>query len=127
LEVLTVEGLVRVWAHEALRLFQDRPVAKDERQWTDENIDATALTHFPTINKDEALTRPVLFSNWTSKNYIPVDRKVLHEYTKQRLRVFYEEELDVPLVLFNDVFDHVFRIVADSKSYRPLHPVSSRG
>ena len=110
LEVLTVEGLVRVWAHEALRLFQDRLVAEDERQWTDENIDATALTHFPTINKDEALARPVLFSNWTSKNYIPVDREVLREYTKQRLRVFYEEELDVPLVLFNDVLDHVLRI-----------------
>ena len=110
LEVLTVEGLVRVWAHEALRLFQDRLVAEDERQWTDENIDATAMTHFPTINKDESLTRPILFSNWTSKNYIPVDREVLREYTKQRLRVFYEEELDVPLVLFNDVLDHVLRI-----------------
>jgi dynein heavy chain 1 len=110
LEILTVEGLVRVWAHEALRLFQDRLVAEEERNWTDENIDATAMTHFPTINKDEALVRPILFSNWTSKNYIPVDREVLREYTKQRLRVFYEEELDVPLVLFNDVLDHVLRI-----------------
>ncbi|KAI0271628.1 dynein heavy chain protein 1 [Gloeopeniophorella convolvens] len=106
LEILNVEGLVRVWAHEALRLFQDRLVAEEERQWTDENIDGTALTHFPTINRDEALVRPILFSNWTSKNYIPVDREVLREYTKQRLRVFYEEELDVPLVLFNDVLDH---------------------
>ncbi|KAI0063221.1 dynein heavy chain protein 1 [Artomyces pyxidatus] len=110
LEILAVEGLVRVWAHEALRLFQDRLVAEDERQWTDDNIDGTALEHFPTINKDEALARPILFSNWTSKNYIPVDREVLREYTKARLRVFYEEELDVPLVLFNDVLDHVLRI-----------------
>jgi dynein heavy chain 1 len=110
LEMLTVEGLVRVWAHEALRLFQDRLVAEEEKLWTDENIDATAMTHFPTINKDESLVRPILFSNWTSKNYIPVDREVLREYTKQRLRVFYEEELDVPLVLFNDVLDHVLRI-----------------
>ncbi|KAH9075718.1 dynein heavy chain protein 1 [Lactarius deliciosus] len=110
LEILTVEGLVRIWGHEALRLFQDRLVAEEERLWTDENIDATAMTHFPTINKDEALVRPILFSNWTSKNYIPVDREVLREYTKQRLRVFYEEELDVPLVLFNDVLDHVLRI-----------------
>ncbi|KAH9043831.1 dynein heavy chain protein 1 [Lactarius pseudohatsudake] len=110
LEILTVEGLVRIWGHEALRLFQDRLVAEEERLWTDENIDATAMTHFPTINKDEALVRPILFSNWTSKNYIPVGREVLREYTKQRLRVFYEEELDVPLVLFNDVLDHVLRI-----------------
>ena len=110
LEMLSVEGLVRVWAHEALRLFQDRLVTEEEKQWTDEHIDSAAMEHFPTINKDEALARPILFSNWTSKNYISVDREVLREYTKARLKVFYEEELDVPLVLFNDVLDHVLRI-----------------
>lgn len=110
LELLPVEGLVRVWAHEALRLFQDRLVTEEEKQWTDENIDSSAMEHFPTINRDEALNRPILFSNWTSKDYIPVDRETLREYTKARLRVFYEEELDVPLVLFNDVLDHVLRI-----------------
>ncbi|KIY45226.1 dynein heavy chain protein 1 [Fistulina hepatica ATCC 64428] len=110
LEVLSVEGLVRVWAHEALRLFQDRLVMEDEKFWTDEQIDAVAMEHFPTLNREEALHRPILFSNWTSKHYIPVDREVLREYTKARLRVFYEEELDVPLVLFNDVLDHVLRI-----------------
>ncbi|KAH7104763.1 dynein heavy chain [Auriculariales sp. MPI-PUGE-AT-0066] len=110
LEVLAVEGLVRVWAHEALRLFQDRLVTEEEKSWTDQHIDQFAMEHFPTINKDEALNRPILFSNWTSKNYIPVDREVLRDYTKARLRVFHEEELDVPLVLFNDVLDHVLRI-----------------
>ncbi|GAA5960288.1 hypothetical protein JCM21900_000936 [Sporobolomyces salmonicolor] len=110
LDNLSVEGLVRVWAHEALRLFQDRLVAEDERKWTDDHIDAVALAHFPTINRDEALARPILYSNWLSKHYIPVDREQLREYTKARLRVFYEEELDVPLVLFNDVLDHVLRI-----------------
>jgi dynein heavy chain 1 len=45
-----------------------------------------------------------------SKDYIPVDREVLREFTKARLKVFYEEELDVPLVLFNEVLDHVLRI-----------------
>ncbi|KAF5336646.1 hypothetical protein D9758_016749 [Tetrapyrgos nigripes] len=107
---ISVKGLVRIWAHEALRLFQDRLVTEDERSWTDENIDRAAMDHFPTINRDESLTRPILFSNWTSKDYIPVDREILREYTKARLKVFFEEELDVPLVLFNDVLDHVLRI-----------------
>ncbi|KAF8640937.1 hypothetical protein AX17_000584 [Amanita inopinata Kibby_2008] len=110
LEILSVEGLVRVWTHEALRLFQDRLVTEEERTWTDERVDAVAMEHFPTIDREEALSRPILFSNWTSKDYVPVDREVLREYTKARLRVFYEEELDVPLVLFNDVLDHVLRI-----------------
>lgn len=110
LGILSVEGLVRVWAHEALRLFQDRLVSEDEKVWTDENIDMTAMQCFPTINRDEALSRPILFSNWTSKNYVSVEREALREYIKARLRVFHEEELDVQLVLFNDVLDHVLRI-----------------
>ncbi|CAG8487876.1 5917_t:CDS:10 [Dentiscutata erythropus] len=110
LESLSLEGLVRIWAHEALRLFQDRLVTEEERKWTDENIDATALKHFPNLNTSEALHRPILFSNWLSKHYIPVEREELRDYVKARLKVFYEEELDVPLVLFNDVLDHVLRI-----------------
>lgn len=110
LEMLSVEGLVRVWAHEALRLFQDRLVSEGEKVWTDENIDATAMQYFPTIGQEEALARPILFSNWTSKHYVSVDREILRDYIKARLRVFHEEELDVQLVLFNDVLDHVLRI-----------------
>lgn len=110
LETLSAEGLVRVWAHEALRLFQDRLVTEAEKLWTDDLIDTIAKVHFPSANLGEALARPILYSNWTTRHYIPVDREQLREYTKARLRVFHEEELDVQLVLFNDVLDHVLRI-----------------
>ncbi|XP_044265029.1 dynein heavy chain, cytoplasmic isoform X6 [Tribolium madens] len=110
LDHLNVEGLVRLWAHEALRLFQDRLVEESERKWTNENIDAVALKHFPSANCEKALERPILYSNWLSKDYVPVDREQLREYVKARLKVFYEEELDVPLVLFDEVLDHVLRI-----------------
>lgn len=107
METLSVEGLVRVEAHAALRLFQDGLVTKDEKTWTDENIDATALEHFPTFNRDEALSRLILFSDWTSKNYVSVGRGILRDRIKARLKVSHEEELDVQLILFNDVLDHV--------------------
>ena len=110
LETLGVEGLVRLWAHEALRLFQDRLVLEEERIWTDEHVDVVAIKHFPNTDKHEALKRPILYSNWLSKDYIPVDREELREFTKARLKVFYEEELDIELVLFNEVLDHVLRI-----------------
>ncbi|XP_041980502.1 dynein heavy chain, cytoplasmic isoform X3 [Aricia agestis] len=110
LDNLSVEGLVRLWAHEALRLFQDRLVEDSERQWTDENIDNVAMRFFPGINREQALARPILYSNWLSKDYVPVQRDQLREYVKARLKVFYEEELDVPLVLFDEVLDHVLRI-----------------
>ncbi|RWS31185.1 Dynein heavy chain: cytoplasmic-like protein [Leptotrombidium deliense] len=110
LESLSVEGLVRLWTHEGLRLFQDRLVEEEERIWTDENIDVIAVKHFPNIDRQAALSRPILYSNWTSKDYIAVNRDELREFTKARLKIFYEEELDIPLVLFNEVLDHVLRI-----------------
>nr|CAD7423028.1 unnamed protein product [Timema monikensis] len=110
IESLNAEGLVRLWAHEALRLFQDRLVEDTERRWTNDNIDVVALKHFPGVDKEASLARPILYSNWLSKNYIPVNREELRDYVKARLKVFYEEELDVPLVLFDEVLDHVLRI-----------------
>jgi len=87
LENLSVEGLVRLWAHEALRLFQDRLVEDSERRWTNENIDIVALKHFPGVDKTAALSRPILYSNWLSKDYVPVDREELRDYVKARLKV----------------------------------------
>ncbi|KAI4119433.1 MAG: hypothetical protein LQ345_000679 [Seirophora villosa] len=110
LESLQLEGLVRIWAHEALRLFQDRLVAEDERQWTQASVDRIALEHFHSIDQRAALQGPILFSNWLSKHYIPVEREQLRDFVKARLNTFCEEEVDVPLILFNDVLEHVLRI-----------------
>ncbi|TPX53424.1 hypothetical protein SeMB42_g00788 [Synchytrium endobioticum] len=110
LETISLEGLVRIWAHEALRLFQDRLVTEAERRWTDDIIDSVASKHFVSLDIKAVLKRPILFSDWLSKHYVSVDRDVLRDFVRARLKVFYEEELDVPLVLFNDVLDHVLRI-----------------
>ncbi|WEW60954.1 dynein heavy chain [Emydomyces testavorans] len=110
LENLSIEGLVRIWAHEALRLFQDRLVEEEERQWTADAVRRIALEHFPTIDEQQALKTPILFSNWLSRHYIPVEQEQLREFVKARLRTFCEEEVDVPLVLFNDVLEHALRI-----------------
>ena len=105
LDMLNVEGLVRVWAHEGLRLFQDRLVTEDERRWTDEKIDEIGMKHFPTIDSQEALSRPILFSPWMSKHVVSVQRETLRDYVSARLRLFAEEELDTSLVLFDGLLD----------------------
>ncbi|KAK5998324.1 Dynein heavy chain [Cladobotryum mycophilum] len=110
LETLSLEGLIRIWAHEALRLFQDRLVDEDERKWTDDTVRRIALDFFPTMDQEKSLGGPILFSNWLSKNYVPVDREQLRDFVQARLKTFCEEEVDVPLILFNDVLEHVLRI-----------------
>ncbi|XP_003378833.1 dynein heavy chain, cytoplasmic [Trichinella spiralis] len=110
LETLNVENLVKLWAHEALRLFQDRLAEEDERRWTDEQIDLIAAKHFPNVDVSVVLRRPLLYSCWLTKDYLPVEREELRNFLQARLRVFYEEELDVRLVFFDEVLDHVLRI-----------------
>lgn len=45
------------------------------------------LQHFPTLETEKALARPILYSNWLSKDYLPVDQEELREYVKARLKV----------------------------------------
>ena len=107
-----------------------RLINDEERAWTDENINAVAVKYFPNIDTHASLQRPILYSNWLSKDYVPVDREDLREYVQARLKVFYEEELDVPLVLFNEVFDHVLRIdriLRQSQGHLLLIGVSGAG
>lgn len=108
-ENMKLEEVMRVWVHEGLRLFQDRLVHLEEKDWTDKRLDEIVMKHFPNLDA-KALQRPILYSNWLSRDYVSVGRDELREYVKAKLKVFYEEELDVPLVLFNEVLDHILRI-----------------
>lgn len=44
-----------------------RLVLDEERAWTEEDIDTVALKHFPNIDRQEALKRLILYSNWLTK------------------------------------------------------------
>ena len=107
---LSREELVRIWAHEGLRLFADRLVEEADRQWCTDKIDDVARRTFAGVDFDEALARPMFYSNWLSKDTKRVDRTELKDFLIARLRVFYEEELDVPLVVFDGVLEHALRI-----------------
>jgi dynein heavy chain 1 len=107
---LTREELVRIWAHEALRLFSDRLVEFDDIEWCSNKIDEVAREKFPAIDHDVVLKRPLFYSSWLTKDTRRVHREELKAFLSARLKVFYEEELDVPLVIFDQVLDHVLRI-----------------
>ena len=62
------------------------------------------------MDYDKVLSCPILFSSWLSKVYKSVKKDELIKFLRARLKLFYEEELDVPLVLFEEVLDHILRI-----------------
>ena len=103
------DGLVRLWAHEALRLFQDRLVLEEEKVWCDQLVDKVASQCFPSLSP-QALERPILFTNLLTDNYISCAKDELIKKIESKLQVFYEEELNVPLVIFDSVLEHILRI-----------------
>lgn len=109
LDSINVPGLVRLWNHEALRLFHDRLVTTEERDWCSQTAMTIAQTHFPAVT-DADLAHPILYTTWLSKYYTSVTRKQLRDHVEAKLRIFYEEELNVPLVVFDSVLDHALRI-----------------
>ena len=106
---LSPEELIRLTAHEALRLFCDRLVTAEEKQWCQQTLDEVILSTFPSLHSS-VLQRPLLYTRWLNGVYQSVDRETLRSYLESRLRVFNDEELNVPLVLFDDVLEHVIRI-----------------
>ena len=110
LDQFELEGLVRLWAHEGLRLFSDRLVTDAEKDWCDERVNLIAREHFSSVDLEQVLARPILYSNWLTKNYVSVDQTDLRQHIEARLRTFYEEEMNVKLVVFDAVLDHVLRI-----------------
>ena len=60
LESLDLDGLVRLWAHEALRLFHDRLVTKPERDWCQAKVREVAFKYFTGASR-ACLTAPILY------------------------------------------------------------------
>ncbi|GMH89230.1 hypothetical protein TrVE_jg3152 [Triparma verrucosa] len=106
---LSREELVRLVAHEALRLFSDRLTNDEERDWCSFKIDEILNDKFPNLDPS-VLQRPIMYSTWLTKSYSSVSRDDLRTFMAARLKVFYEEELNVPLVIFDEVMEHVVRI-----------------
>ncbi|KAL7667891.1 hypothetical protein ACOME3_008618 [Neoechinorhynchus agilis] len=108
---LTPIGLVRLWAHEALRLFRDRLVFQHERDWMDQLINEIAKKYFGQgVDVDAALKRPILYSDWMSRRYCPVNQDELRAYVQARLKTYQEEQLSIDVVLFDEMLDYCLRI-----------------
>jgi dynein heavy chain 1 len=98
-----------LWAHEAYRLFYDRLVETEEKVWCENLIQSIGQEHFRGISL-EALQLPILFSNYHNKLYVSVKKEEIRDIITARLKTFYEESLNVPIVVFDAVIDHILRI-----------------
>ena len=85
-------------------------VEDEDRTWCRDKIDEVARKWFAGVDFDIALKRPIFYTTWLSKETRKVEKEELKEFLSARLRVFYEEILDVKLVVFDEVLEHILRI-----------------
>jgi dynein heavy chain 1 len=109
--------LARLWLHEGLRLFHDRLVTPADQAWCADELDRIAKKHFGgsgssaiVKDMDAVLARPILFSDWTQRHYLPSDAAELRRYMASRAAAFCEETGEGALVVFEEAVDHVLRI-----------------
>lgn len=105
----TVDALVRLAVNEGLRVFADRLVTEEERSFTDEMIDDKFREQFTSVSS-ATFERPMLFSTLLSPHYGDDKREDLRSLIENRLQVFCEEEVEVPLVVFDSMIDHLVRV-----------------
>ncbi|RDW42381.1 dynein heavy chain, N-terminal region 1-domain-containing protein [Yarrowia lipolytica] len=111
LETLSVDGLVQVVGHEGMRLFLDRLVTDEEKEKGLAML-VNVLSREFTLGSAHvsSLLTDLLFSNWTTKHYLPISKELITSYVTSRVPTFCEEELDTPFVLSDDVIEHILRI-----------------
>lgn len=106
----SIGPLIQIWFHEAMRLFYDRIVAPEDKMWCKSMLVETAELHFPVSGVKDLLEGPLFFTSWLSGNYQLVGELELTKFVRQRMKVFSEEELNVKIVLYQDLLDHILRI-----------------
>ena len=78
-----IEDLVRLWKCDSLRLFQDRLVLDGEKKWCDDLVDKISNQH-SSLESSISYAQDELVKNLNGK-----------------LKIFYEEEMNVTLVIFD--------------------------
>ncbi|XP_031423008.1 dynein axonemal heavy chain 1 [Clupea harengus] len=115
IKIEDTEHLLRLWYHESCRVFQDRLVSADDRQWFDKVLQ-TRIEGFGCSFADVVPSQPVFFGDFMAPGETKVYR---HIKSREKLAQVMEEYMDdynqistakLKLVLFMDAIQHVCRI-----------------
>jgi dynein heavy chain len=110
-------GLVRMWAHECHRVWQDRLLFDTDRE-AYMNFMRQGLKEFPDNGKEETVMElPLIYTSFMSSakgheaSYAPIaDMDSLREVLEQKMDEYNENVSAMDLVLFNQAMEHITRI-----------------
>ena len=108
-------GLVRMWVHECMRVFDDRLIFDEDRE-TFMSFLKNALREFD-FKEDAILEQPLIYTSFVSaaegheKAYLPIrDIPHLKNVLENKLAEYNETVSTMNLVLFEQAMEHIARI-----------------
>ncbi|KAK9870896.1 hypothetical protein WA026_009852 [Henosepilachna vigintioctopunctata] len=116
-QVEDITEIIRLWYHECLRVFQDRLVNDEDREWFNELLYVTIQNHFE-VDPIEALGKDaILFGDFLDPQAdIKMYRQITDREKLSNVLDYYLSEYNarstrpMKLVLFLDAISHVCRI-----------------
>ncbi|KAI9101992.1 dynein heavy chain and region D6 of dynein motor-domain-containing protein [Phlyctochytrium arcticum] len=115
----TREGMEKLWIHEIFRVFSDRLVDKDDREFFTKLVDDKLSTHFSTSFKQLCADRrpPTFVDFMQDPSQEPLYEEIadglkLRKFVEDKLQEYNMEPgfIQADLVLFRDAIDHICRI-----------------
>lgn len=103
-------SLVKLWAHENIRIFSDRLISDEEITTFYSNLQDTMAKMFSFPNLGEIQFSDLLYSKWFSSEYMEISKKDLLNLVTQRFDTFCEEVIESSIVIHPDMIGHMLRI-----------------
>ncbi|KAK0056678.1 dynein heavy chain 1 axonemal-like isoform X1 [Biomphalaria pfeifferi] len=112
-----LNDLLKLWYHESCRVFQDRLVNDEDRNWFENLLKEKMEQDFQTKFDDVIVQKPVIFGDFMNANMDPRPYNFIEDHNKlvKVIEEFLEDYNQVNtaqmrLVLFMDAVTHVSRI-----------------
>ncbi|KAJ3127608.1 Dynein heavy chain 2, axonemal, partial [Nowakowskiella sp. JEL0407] len=113
------DSMIKLWIHEVLRVFYDRLINKDDKEYFTKLVDEKLIAHFNSSLKQVCPTKQLpLFGDFLNPGTdVPiyeeiVDYEKLKRFMLEKLQDYNSEPgyVQVDLVLFKDAIEHICRI-----------------
>lgn len=112
----SVETIVKLWIHETCRVFHDRLINEEDREWFKDTIQKQLFINFKLDwKKDEIFNKdPLIFADFLKRGLDQEDK--VYEEAKDFSRLtkiiddYMNEETKLQLILFKDAVEHMSRV-----------------
>lgn len=127
---LSINSFIRLWTYEALRIFSDKLESEQDQNWVLDMIKKVVTKNIPLVDCYKAFSMPILYSDWLSYGYGPVNETEMADFVRERLKVFSVEESQTSVILHPGMINHILevdRVLRNSQGHLILVGPSGSG